>query len=539
MSSALLTPEILDALKGYASKMSKEVVIVLQVGEHDKRQELFEFLEGISGVSDLIRFEERDLAGGLRSPISFYLEVDGLASGIQFSGIPSGHEFNSLVLAVLQCGGGDLKLGEDVRRAVANVDRDLAFTTFISLSCHNCPEVVQTLNKFCLLNDRITNEMVDGALFPEAVEKYDVQSVPLVFLDGEIFAGGKISVSNLTEKIQGISQTPVSAWQDLPTQDVVVIGGGPAGISAAIYAIRKGLFVTLVCEELGGQVKDTLGIENFISVEYTTGDKLTQSMAGHLSQYGVTVRENSRVTEVIQGELKSVSLASGETIKTRTLIVASGAQWKELGVPGEKENIGSGVAYCPHCDGPFYKDKDIAVVGGGNSGIEASIDLAGIAKSVKVFEFLPDLKADDILIRRAKELPNVTIETNVAVQSVLSESGKVSALRYQDRASGEEKDYAISGVFVQIGLLPNSAFLDGLLDVNPYGEIQIDSACKTSEPGIFACGDVTNVAFKQIVIAMGEGAKASLSASEYLMLQPDAGSLVSGELASVEAKIQS
>ena len=495
--------------------------MVLQSGEHPKRSELFEFLEGIAGVSDLIRFEERDLEGLLRGPISFYLEADNQPTGIKFSGIPSGHEFNSLILAILQCGGGDLKLGEDVERVVRAVHRDLSFTTFISLSCHNCPEVVQTLNKFCLLNHRISNEMVDGSLFPEMVDKYDVQSVPLVFLDDELFAGGKISVSNLTEKIQGISQTPVSAWQDLPTQDVVVVGGGPAGISAAIYAVRKGFLVTLVCEELGGQVKDTLGIENFISVEYTTGDKLTQSMAEHLAHYGVTLKESGRVTDVVQGDLKTVSLASGETINSRALIIASGAKWKELGVPGEKENIGSGVAYCPHCDGPFYKDKDIAVVGGGNSGIEAAIDLAGIAKSVKVFEFLPGLKADEILVQRATEITNITIETNVAVQSVESESGKVTALRYQDRSTNEEKDYSVSGIFVQIGLLPNSQFLNGLVELNPYGEVQVDSSCRTSEPGVFACGDVTNVAYKQIVIAMGEGAKAALTASEYLMLQSE------------------
>ena len=512
--------------------MSREVTMVLQSGEHPKRSELFDFLEGIAGVSELIRFEERDLEGSLRGPMSFYLEVGGQPTGIRFSGIPSGHEFNSLILAILQCGGGDLKLGEDVERVVKAVDQDLSFTTFISLSCHNCPEVVQTLNKFCLLNSRISNEMVDGSLFPEMVEKYDVQSVPLVFLEDELFAGGKISVSNLIEKIQSISQVPVSAWQDLPTQDVVVIGGGPAGISAAIYAIRKGLLVTLICEELGGQVKDTLGIENFISVEYTTGDKLTQSMAEHLTHYGVTLKESGRVTDVAQGDLKTVSLASGETINSRALIIASGAKWKELGVPGEKENIGSGVAYCPHCDGPFYKDKDIAVVGGGNSGIEAAIDLAGIAKSVKVFEFLPDLKADEILVQRATEITNITIETNVAVQSVQSESGKVTALRYQDRSTNEEKDYSVSGIFVQIGLLPNSQFLQDLLELNPYGEVQVDSGCRTSESGIFACGDVTDVAYKQIVIAMGEGAKAALSASEFLMLQRDTDS-VSAEAAAV------
>ena len=300
-----------------------------------------------------------------------------------------------------------------------------------------------------------------------------------------------------------------------------MVGGGPAGISAAIYAVRKGLKVTLICEELGGQVKETLGIENFISMNYTTGDKLTRSMTEHLTSYGVTLRENSRVAQIEQGQLKSVVLASGEIVETRSVVIASGAKWRELGVPGEKENLGTGVAYCPHCDGPFYKDKAVAVVGGGNSGIEASIDLAGIASTVKVFEFLPELKADEILVQRARELSNVTIETNVAVQSILSESGKVSAIRYLDRQTDEEKDYPVSGIFVQIGLLPNSQFLGDLVEVNDYGEIEVDAAGRTSQEGIFACGDVTNVAYKQIVIAMGEGAKAALTASEYLMLQSE------------------
>ena len=533
MSSPLLSPEILGALKGYASNLDRSVTMVLQIGEHPKRAELVDFLEGIAGVSGLLELEERNLDGLLRSPLSFLLESQGKDTGIRFSGIPSGHEFNSLVLAILQSGGGDLKLGEDVERTIGSIDKFLDFKTFISLSCHNCPDVVQTLNKFCLLNERFTNEMVDGALFPELVEQYDVQSVPLVFLDETLFAGGKISVANLTEKIQAMGDMAQEPRRELPTQDVTVVGGGPAGISAAIYAVRKGLKVTLICEELGGQVKETLGIENFISMSYTTGDKLTRSMTEHLTSYGVTLRENSRVAQIEQGELKSVALASGEIVETRSVVIASGANWRELGVPGEKENLGTGVAYCPHCDGPFYKDKTVAVVGGGNSGIEASIDLAGIASSVKVFEFLPELKADEILVKRARELSNVSIETNVAVQSILSESGKVSAIRYLDRETEEEKDYSVSGIFVQIGLLPNSQFLGDLVELNDYGEIMVDAAGRTSQEGIFACGDVTNVAYKQIVIAMGEGAKAALTASEYLMLQSET------QVASAEMAFQS
>ena len=474
MSSPLLSPEILDALKGYASNLDRSVTMVLQIGEHPKRQELVDFLEGIASVSDLLQLEQRNLDGLLRGPLSFLLESHGRDTGIRFSGIPSGHEFNSLVLAILQSGGGDLKLGEDVERAISSIDKPLDFKTFISLSCHNCPDVVQTLNKFCLLNEKFTNEMVDGALFPELVERYDVQSVPLVFLDEVLFVVEKsaLRISPKRSKRWVISRR---ASDRAATQDVTVVGGGPAGISAAIYAVRKGLKVTLICEELGGQVKETLGIENFISMTYTTGDKLTRSMTEHLTSYGVTLRENSRVAQIEQRQLKSVVLASGEIVETRSVVIASGAKWRELGVPGEKENLGTGVAYCPHCDGPFYKDKAVAVVGGGNSGIEASIDLAGIASTVKVFEFLPELKADEILVQRARELSNVTIETNVAVQSILSESGKVSAIRYLDRQTDEEKDYPVSGIFVQIGLLPNSQFLGDLVEVNDYGEIEVDA----------------------------------------------------------------
>ena len=311
-----------------------------------------------------------------------------------------------------------------------------------------------------------------------------------------------------------LNQTTAEA---LPLQDVVIIGGGPAGISAAVYSARKGLKVTMVTETIGGQVKDTMGIENLISVSSTTGPKLTGDLLNHMNDYEVTLKEHLRVADIATGDVKVITLSSGEIIETKTVIIATGARWRELGVPGEKENIGNGVAYCPHCDGPFFKGKDVAVIGGGNSGIEAALDLAGIVKSVTVFEFLPELKADKILVDQAKLRDNITLHTNVASKEIIATNGKVSAIEYQDRETEQFHQQALDGVFVQIGLIPNSQFVKDVVELTPYGEVVIDEHGQTSEPGIFACGDVTTVPYKQIVISMGEGAKASLSAADYLL----------------------
>ncbi|MDH3343203.1 MAG: alkyl hydroperoxide reductase subunit F, partial [Gammaproteobacteria bacterium] len=351
-------------------------------------------------------------------------------------------------------------------------------------------------------------------------EKNNIQGVPTVFLNGEVFANGKVDTAQLLDKL--MQKYPEiaegGAKEALPVQDVTVIGGGPAGVSAAIYAARKGLKVTMIADRFGGQVKDTMGIENLISVPKTTGPELAGALQAHLNDYEITKREHFRVEKIEKGEIKTVHLSSGEKIQTKTVIVATGAKWRELGVPGEKENIGKGVAYCPHCDGPFYKGKDVAVIGGGNSGIEAALDLAGIVKSVTVFEFLPELKADSVLVAQAEARDNITIMKNVGTKQIIAEGGKVTAIEYQDRESEAVLRKNLDGVFVQIGLLPNSSFLKDVVELSNYGEVVIDERGKTSEPGIFACGDVTTVPYKQIVIAMGEGAKASLSAFEYLML---------------------
>lgn len=521
MSSELLSSDILNAVTNYVADLKKSVTFVLQTGTHEKREELVDFLSTLAATSPSLAFDQRDTRGSLRSPVSFTLEADDEPTGIIFSGIPSGHEFNSLILAILQSGAAsDLKLDASIIETVQSIIQPLRFEVFISLSCHNCPDVVQTLNKFALLNKKISTEMIDGGLFQEIIEERQIQGVPSVFMNGELFMNGKVDTASILDKLRPMAaKTDAAPEHALPEQDVVVIGGGPAAISAAIYSARKGLSVTLIAETLGGQVKDTMDIENLISVPATTGTKLTGNLHEHLCEYDITLREHLRVTEIEQGQPKRLRLSSGELFQARAVIIATGANWKELGIPGEKENIGNGVAFCPHCDGPFFKGKDIAVVGGGNSGIEAALDLSGIAKSVTVLEFLPTLKADQILIDRAMDKPNIEIVTNAACTRISTEKGKVNAVEYTDRTTDTERSVAIAGVFVQIGLEPNSGFLKDLVKLSDYGEIIIDEHGATSQPGIFACGDVTTVPYKQIVIAMGEGAKTSLAASDYLMRQ--------------------
>lgn len=515
----MLNNELLNAVKSYTASLDKTVTLVLQTGEHPSRAELVAFLQQLTSVSDKLVLVETD--AGLRSPITFELSTDGAANGISFSGIPSGHEFNSLILAILQSAGTAIKLDDSLKNIVTNIQQPLHFEVFVSLSCHNCPDVVQALNQFALLNPNISSEMIDGGLFQDLVTSRNIQGVPSVYLNGELFANGKVDTSVLVDKLLAKFPEVLSnqTQEQLPLQDVTVIGGGPAGIAAAIYSARKGLNVTLVADRIGGQVKDTVGIENLISVPKTTGPELTNNMQAHLADYEINIKQHVRVENIERGATKLVALSSGETIETRSLIIATGAKWRELGIPGEKEYVGSGVAYCPHCDGPFFKGKDVAVVGGGNSGIEAALDLAGMVKHVTVFEFMPTLKADQVLVDKAKATDNITILTNVQTTEVLATEGKVSGLAYKDRETDELLQQPLDGIFVQIGLVPNSGFLDGLVEKTQYGEVIIDEKCQTSETGIFACGDVTTVPYKQIVIAMGEGAKASLSAFDYLMRQ--------------------
>lgn len=521
----MLTPDLIKAVQSYSEKMTKPVTFVLGAGDHEKRAELVDFLKQLDGATDKLTVS--DSFDDALSPISFKLVADNKDTGIIFSGIPGGHEFSSLVLAFLQAGGSDLKLDDSLQQLIKNADMPLKFETYISLSCHNCPDVVQALNQFALLNDNISNEMIDGGLFQDKVEANNIQGVPAVFLNGEPFANGKIDTAKLVDKLlekhPSIAEAS-SSEPSLPLQDVVVIGGGPAGVASAIYAARKGVSVTVVADRIGGQVKDTMDIENFISIQKTTGPKLSGNMAEHLKQHDITLKEGFTV-KALEKDLQSesgkkihqITLNTGEVIATKTVIIASGAKWRELNVPGEKENIGNGVAYCPHCDGPFFKGKDVAVIGGGNSGVEAALDLAGIVKHVTVFEFMDTLKADQVLVDQAEKRDNITFITNAATKEIKATSGKVSSIVYSNRADDSEHALDLSAVFVQIGLVPNSSFAENVVERSKFGEVLINDRCETDVEGIFACGDVTTVPFKQIIIAMGEGAKAALSAFDYLL----------------------
>ena len=520
----MLNKQILDSVKAYTEKMTHPIDLVIATGEHAKKAELVKFLKDLASVSDKIGYQERD-GLGLKSPVSFQIEAHGKPTGIIFSGIPGGHEFSSLVLAILQAGGSELKLDASIQSLIKKINKPLKFETFISLSCHNCPDVVQALNQFALLNDNISSEMIDGGVYPELVEERKIQGVPSVYLNEEAFANGKIDTGKLIEKL--LAKYPEIAEQSssdenvekLPLQDVTVIGGGPAGVASAIYSARKGLKVTVVADVLGGQVKDTMDIENLISVTKTTGPELTKALFTHMSDYDITIKEHLNVKSLeTKDSIHSMTLSTGETIDSKTVIIATGAKWRELGVPGEKENIGNGVAYCPHCDGPFFKGKDIAVIGGGNSGVEAALDLSGIVKSVTVFEFMPDLKADKVLVDQLGKRDNVRVITNVATKQVNAENGKVTSISYEDRETKEVLTKELSGIFVQIGLIPNSQFLKDVVDMTPYGEIKINEKGETNVPGIYACGDVTTVPYKQIVIAMGEGAKAALAAYDHILM---------------------
>ncbi len=525
----MIDQNLLDAVKTYSENMTRPITFVLGSGEHDKRAELIDFLSKIAGTTDKINFDEQVIDDSLPSAISFKVvsHVDGETAdtGIVFSGIPGGHEFTSLILAILQAGGHTLKLDEGIQKLVKRFNKPLQFQTYVSLSCHNCPEVVQALNQFALLNDGISNEMIDGALFQEQVEANKIQGVPAVFLNGKPFANGLIDTAKLIGKLQEQFPDLLSDVEDdaeqLEQQDVTVIGAGPAGVAAAIYTARKGLKVTMVADRIGGQVKDTQDIENLISVPLTNGTDLSTNFVKHLAEYNITLREHVSVKDIGETEEEnySINLNTGETFETRSIILATGAQWRKLGVPGEEENIGKGVAFCAHCDGPFFKGKDISVIGGGNSGVEAALDLAGIVKHVTVLEFADELKADQVLINKAKEKSNIEFITGAATQEIKATDGKVSSIVYQDRSTGETHERDLSGVFVQIGLVPNTEFVKGFVDLNRFGEIEIDERCRTDRKGIFACGDVTTVPFKQINIAMGEGSKAALAAFEYLVMQ--------------------
>jgi len=512
-----LKSDLLNSVSSYFSLLEDKVEIVLQKGDHPKKQELHDFLTKIVSLSKNVSLKEDDF-NLKRSLLTFSIAKKNQEPSIFFSGIPGGHEFNSFILAILHTGGHDLKLDEAIIAQIDSIDKKLTFKVFVSLDCQICPDVVQSLNKIATINSNINCETLDGGMFQEEVKEKGIQAVPTIFLNGQFFSSGKTNIPKIVKKLK--EQNFVSSENqtlDKDIKDTVVIGGGPAGISSAVYIARKGLNVTLVAETIGGQVKETLGIENLISVIQTTGEKLTSDLHNHLLDYDVQIKDQLLVDKIVNGPLKKVYLSSGEILQTKTIIIATGARWRELNIPGEKENLGKGVAYCPHCDGPFFKGKNVAVVGGGNSGVEAALDLSGIVKKVSLIEFMPKLKADKILVDKAISTKNIEIFTNTASKEVLSKNGEVTSLICEDRKTKKEFEIMLKGVFVQIGLVPNSSFVKDILATSKHGEIIIDEHGNTSKEGIFACGDVTTIPYKQIVISMGEGAKTALTVSDYLM----------------------
>jgi NADH-dependent peroxiredoxin subunit F len=506
-------------LQGYLERISQPVEIVASVDAGEKSREMLELLNDIESVSPLVKVDAAHDDAQMKP--SFALRRPGLKPQVRFAGLPMGHEFTSLVLALLQTGGYPPKLDEHVIEQIRALDGDYNFETFVSLTCQSCPDVVQALNAMAALNPKIRHTMIDGAVFQEEVERRQVMAVPAVFLNGQPFGQGRMELNEIVAKLDsGAAERNAEKLNAKAPFDVLVVGGGPAGAAAAIYAARKGIRTGIAAERLGGQLLDTVGIENFISVKETQGHKLATGLEQHVTTYDVDIMNLQRAEALVVGEMFEVKLIGGASLKARSVIIATGARWREINVPGEREYRNRGVAYCPHCDGPLFKGKRVAVVGGGNSGVEAAIDLAGLVSHVTLIEFDPQLRADAVLTRKLMSLANVTVITGAQTTEVVGDGQRVIGLKYKERASGEMKDIELAGVFVQIGLVPNTDWLKGTVKLSPRGEVEVDARGQTSVPGVFAAGDCTVVPYKQIVIAVGEGAKASLSAFDHLIRSP-------------------
>ncbi|NRD75412.1 alkyl hydroperoxide reductase subunit F [Shewanella sp. VB17] len=510
----MLDTDLMAQLKTYLQNLKRPVELVVSADSSPKAQELRSLAQDIESLSPLVSLIEKE---GKRMPSMKVTNVE-TKTDITFAGLPMGHEFTSLVLALLHTGGHPLKLDAAVIKQIKALPGQYHFETYVSLSCQNCPDVVQALNMMAALNPNITNVMIDGSLFQTEVFERDILAVPSVYLNGEIFSQGRISLTEILNKIDtGAMVRQAEILAEKEPFDVLVVGGGPAGASAAIYAARKGLRTGIVADKFGGQVAETVGIENFISVKATEGPKLVANLEAHVHEYDVDIMDNQRALSLKSGELFELELENGAVLQSKTVLLATGARWREMNVPGEHEYRGKGVAYCPHCDGPLFKGKRVAVIGGGNSGIEAAIDLANIVAHVTVLEFDTVLRADEVLQRKAASMQNITIMTQAMTTEVLGDGKRVNGLNYTDRATGENHHVELEGVFVQIGLIPNSEWLENTIELTPRGEIIVDGKGETSLAGIFAAGDVTNSAYKQIIIAMGSGATASLGAFDYLI----------------------
>ena len=518
----MLDANLKQQLSAYMANITMPVELLLSLEDGPKSGELEELAQDIAALSDKVSMARTD--DDARRP-SMLIRRVGTDIGVRFAGLPMGHEFTSLVLALLQVGGHPSKAAQDVIEQVKALDGDYVFETYFSLSCQNCPDVVQALNLMSVLNPRIKHVAIDGALFQSEVTDRKVMAVPMVFLNGEVFGQGRMDLEQIVAKLDsGAEARAAEKIKAKDAFDVLVVGGGPAGAAAAIYAARKGIRTGIAAERFGGQVLDTMGIENFISVSHTEGPKLVAQLEQHVKDYDVDIMNLQRADKLIpaksEGGFHEVVLANGASLKARTVILSTGARWRQMNVPGEDEYRNRGVAYCPHCDGPLFKGKRVAVIGGGNSGAEAAIDLAGIVAEVTLIEFDNQLRADAVLQAKLNSLPNVRVIVSALTTEVHGDGEKVTGLSYQDRTNDQLIHLPLDGIFVQIGLVPNSEWLKGSLALSPRGEIEVDAKGATSVPGVFAAGDVTTTPYKQIIIAMGEGSKSALSAFDYLIRLP-------------------
>lgn len=516
----MLDAEMKEQLKSVFAKLDQTVTLVFDESDNSNQAELLELLEEVRSTSPRILVKSSDQKSD--SP-AFHLETQNRPNGIHFRGIPGGHEFTSLIIAILNSDGKGKMPDAGLTKRIVALKGPIRIKTYISLTCENCPEIVQALNQMALVHPDFQHEMIDGAYAENEIKNIGIQGVPSIVVDGKMIHSGRIHFLDLLTKLElhfgtGTPLETESEERDLGQFDVVVVGGGPAGVAAAVYSVRKGLKTALLAERMGGQVQDTKGIENLVSVIYTEGPKLAEDLYKHLTSYPVTIFDRRRVKTIDRN--KKIYLEGGETLSGEAVIITTGAKWRELGVPGEKEYVGRGVAYCPHCDGPFYKGKKIAVIGGGNSGVEAAIDLAGIAGEVVVYEFNENLKADQVLIDKLNSLSNTSFVTNVKTTELVGDGQKIIAIEYLNRKTEKTERRPVDGVFIQIGLLPNSQLVKDTVELTKFGEIIIDPKCRTNIPGIYAAGDVTTIPFKQINIAMGEGSKAALTAFEDRMYHP-------------------
>ena len=515
-----------DALKAqlqqYLGMLRQPIRLIASLDDSETDKDMGELLQTIQSLSDKVSL---DTSGTDARKPSFVVARDGETQGVRFAGLPLGHEFTSLVLALLWTGGHPPKVEQDVIDSIKSLEGDFNFEVYMSLSCHNCPDVVQALSLMAIVNPQVKTVVIEGGAFQKEVEERQIMAVPMVFLNGQVFGSGRMSVEEIVAKLDtGAAARDAAKLNDKAPYDVLIVGGGPAGAAAAVYAARKGIRVGVAAERFGGQVNDTMAIENYISVLETDGPKFAAALEAQVRHYNVDIMNLQRASQIVpaptEGGMTEVHMDNGGVLKAKSVILSTGARWRNVNVPGEAEYKNKGVAYCPHCDGPLFKGKRVAVIGGGNSGVEAAIDLAGIVEHVTLVEFADALKADAVLVNKLKSLPNVAIHVNAQTTEITGDGQKVNGLSYKDRATEEVHHVALEGVFVQIGLVPNTEFLKGTIELSKFGEIMVDAKGHTNVPGVFAAGDCTTVPYKQIVIAAGEGSKAALSAFDYLIRQP-------------------